>query len=221
MKSHGNQLIRELLADPERFNGYELLKEYYAGFPIETLIPLLSSTDLAVRRVSTWIGSELSKHARPLIASIIPLVNDEDPQVRFHALEIVAVCSFGEDAHNYVHVVAALEDRHDYIRTSSMFLVCNAEPGQLEAAAESLGPSGPSNEMHKRGLSQLVPSHLPSGPEIALMIDSPAPLLRKYGAIAAWRHRDVFPDLISRLSSSSDQDIRMFSEGRCNVRSTT
>jgi hypothetical protein len=48
-KSRGEGLIREMLNDTSGFNGNELLKEYFAGFPLDTLRPLLSNGDPIVR----------------------------------------------------------------------------------------------------------------------------------------------------------------------------
>ena len=97
-----------------------------------------------------------------------------------------------------------------------MFLISNAEPSQIEAALWSVKSDKPDEKLHKAGLSQLVTAHLATKPEILAMIDSAEPLLRKYGAIAAWRCRDRFQDLVSRLESSTDQDIKKFWEQRAN-----
>jgi hypothetical protein len=54
----GNPLIGELLADPaafqERGRAYQLLEEYFAGLPVQTLRPLLQHTDTLVKYAAVW-----------------------------------------------------------------------------------------------------------------------------------------------------------------------
>jgi hypothetical protein len=214
-KTRGERLIREMLSDPARFNGNELLKEYFAGFPLETLRPLLASADRMVRRVAVWIASELGKEARPLIHEAVSLVHDPERYIRAYALDIIAVCSLAEDADKYVHVVRSLEDGDEVIRVQAMFLMSNAYASQLQTAAQSFGVAGPSDKLHKKWLSQLAAERLNAG-AISSMIDSPEPLLRRYGAIAAWRCHDRLPELVSHLALSTDSDIRKFWERRAS-----
>jgi|ERR1043166_5524737 hypothetical protein len=205
----GDRLIRELLNDPTHFNGNELLKEYFDGFPLGTLRPLLSSSDRMVRRVAVWVASELGKDGKQLISDAVSLLHDGDPYIRFYALDTIAVCSLAEEADKYMHVVRALEDSDEGVRSEAMFLMSNANLPELKAALGAFGAEGEPNELHMRGVSQLLTEHVDAA-EISGMIDSPEPLLRKYGAIAAWRCRDRFPDLISNLAPSTDPDIRKF-----------
>ena len=216
MTLRGDQLIRELLTDSGGFNGNALLQEYFAGLPLDTLRPLLSSGDPVVRRIAAWIASELGAQGKPLLNSVIPLVEDPDPHTRANALDMLAVCAEAEDAGVYIHLVRLLDDPHDYIRARVMFFISNAEPSQIEGALWSVKSDKPDEELHKAGLSQLVTAHLATMPDILSLIDSPERLLRKYGAILAWRCRDRFPELVSRLASSTDQDIRKFWEHRAN-----
>ena len=217
-KSTGKRLIAELLSNPIAFyekaeTGVLLLEEYFNGMPLETLRPLLSSPERIVRRVAVWIASELGKKGKPLLDSVSPLVHDEDPHIRVYALELIAVCAEAEEGDKYASVVRSLEDSNDYIRAHSMFMISNAAPSQLQATTQSLGRS-PSDDLHKQGLSQLLLADRLPAEEISSTVRSAEPLLRKYGAIAAWRCRDKFPDLISDLASTADQDIKRFWEQR-------
>jgi hypothetical protein len=139
------------------------------------------------------------------------LIADDNPHNRFYALDILAVCAVADDADKYVHVVRLLEDPHDYIRAHVMFLMSNASASQLQVATRSFGAGGAPDALHTQGLSQLLADR-PDAGQISSMVDSPEPLLRRYGAIAAWRYRDRMPELVSRLASSTDQDIKKFSE---------
>jgi len=214
----GERLIQELLKDPAGFCGcgddYKLVQECFEGFPVEYLRPLLAHNDRAVRRAIVWPVSELGKEARPLIREAVPLLRDPERYVRAYALDIIAVCAVAEDTDKYVHVVRMLEDGDDVIRVRVMFLMSNADISQLNAAAQSFGAKGSSDELHKSGLSQLLTSQFDVG-GISRMIDSPVPLLRRYGAIATWRCREKAPELLSQLPSSQDPDLKKFWEQRC------
>ncbi len=180
-----------------------------SGLPLETLSPLLSSDNSVVRRVAVWIASELGEQGRPLIGNAIALITDEDRYIRFHASEVLAVCSLAEDIDSYEYVVRLLEDRDDAVRVHVMFLMSNANVSQLKAAARSFGSTAPSDDLHRMGLSQLVADR-PDNGTISGMIDSVQPLLRKYGAIAAWRSRAQFPELFSGLEFIADPDLKSF-----------
>jgi hypothetical protein len=207
----GDQLIRLLISDPEHFNGNDLLNEYFAGFPLDTLTPLLSSSNRMIRRSAIWIASELGKQGKPFLKNAAALLSDDDPFIRFYALDVLAVCSVGEDKRQYAQVVRSLEDPHDYLRAHAMFLMSNAEVSQLEATMQSFDSGNASDELHKIGISLLL-AEQPTASAISMKIDSPQSLLRKYGVVAARRLRQKFPEMLSRIESSDDPDIKRFWE---------
>jgi hypothetical protein len=214
MKSHtAERLIRELLNDPNGFSGrgddYKLLQEFFDGFPVEELRPLLAHNHRAVRRAVVWLVSELGKEARPLINEALPLLADSERYVRAYALDIIAVCAIGEDADKYVHVIRLLEDADEIMRVQAMFLVSNAEISQLQAAVKQANADFLSSPSHRSGLSLLLTEHLDVS-AASTMIHSSEPLLRKYGAIAAWRFRNRFPELFLTLEANVDPDVRSF-----------
>jgi hypothetical protein len=219
-ETQGEQFIAELLADPAAFckrgDDYKLVLECFEGFPVERLQPLLAHNDSAVRRATVWIASELGKQGRPLLDGAIAIINDDDPYVRFYALEVVALCSCGKDVHDFIHVVRSLEDKHNHVRAHMMFLMSNADHAQLEAAFQEFSSGKCYNELHKEGLSQLL-TRQDDARAISSMIDSVEPLLRKYGAIATWRSRERFPELITHVVSSTDPDISAFWQHRART----
>jgi len=44
------------------------------------------------------------------------------------------------------------------------------------------------------------------------MIDDPEPLIKKYGAIAAQKNYNKFPELITHAASCGDADVQLFSK---------
>ena len=93
----GQRLIDELLTDSARFNelgkSYELLQEYFEGFPLNTLRALLSNEDYMVKRAAIWIVAELGEAANELINDVIPLLNYNDRYIKYYAIESIMVFS--------------------------------------------------------------------------------------------------------------------------------
>ena len=63
----GYELIENLLFDPSDFfnqgKTYDLLDNFFKGLPVETLIPLLTSSEIDVQKSAIWIASELASNA--------------------------------------------------------------------------------------------------------------------------------------------------------------
>jgi hypothetical protein len=91
----GHGLIRELLADPHRFHedgrGYDLLRVYLGGFPLETLRPLLGSDDPLVQRAAMFVASGLGSAADDLIEDVIPFLESPDDLLRVLAMRLVSM----------------------------------------------------------------------------------------------------------------------------------
>lgn len=209
------QLIRELLANPAKFykfgRPYELLQKYFYGLPVDTLRPLLMHEDANVRKAAIFIASELGEKAKNLIEEVGLLINDPDPKIQWDALESVMVCSTGDYLNKFYLIIIQLESHNDSIRRLAMRLVSNADLSQLKMAYELSAASGHSNMLHNHGLSVLLRGNSINQSEIALMLSSQESLIRIYGAIAADRLFDDFPDVLEFAATSSDPDIRRFS----------
>ncbi|MEP0068941.1 hypothetical protein [Pyruvatibacter sp.] len=151
-------LIGELKAQPESFfeegRGYDLLKEYFGGADITSLIELLACENLSVRKTAVWIVSELGKEAAPIVEAVFPLLDDDERYVRYYATEIVMVCSGAGVKGLFHQVVSALEDNDHAIRKLGMFLISNAALSQLEEAVRYF--SGTGDLVHVRGLRSLL-----------------------------------------------------------------
>ena len=213
-KSVGEQLIQELLANPSKFDhrgrAYQLLQEYFRGLPLETLRPLLSNEDAIVKKAAVWVVSELGKDASTLIHDVIPLLQESDRRIKYHALESVMVCSVDENVDEFVHVARALESDDEEIRRLAMRLIGNANTTQLVAAVKLLRSGSDLDRLHEQGLSAVLKAQSLDIGQIHRMIASEKPLVRKYGAIAAKRTFHKHPELIAAAASSADADVRQF-----------
>jgi hypothetical protein len=210
----GEQLIRDLLADPRKFDSdgraYDLLQAYFSGLPLETLRPLLKNDEALVQRAAVFVASELGSQARDLVDDVIPLVQANDRYLQYHAMEIIAVCCEGELSGNFVHVVRALESQDDVLRALAMLLVSNANTSQLEAARQYFDAAGSNHRTHASGLHALVQAHRLDPAIVASMMQDADPLTRRYGAIAARRLLPEFPYLFTAAESSNDLAVREF-----------
>ena len=213
--SLGERLIQEMLSNPAKFEeqgrAYELLQEYFCGFSLKTLHPLLTHQDKLVQRGAVWIASELGIKARSLIHDTVPLVYCGDRYIQFYALEVVIVCSVEEDVDEFVHVVRAMQNADEVIRIQAMYLMSNADSSQLEAGVRLLESSkDASDKLHRQGLSSLLNQELLNAEEVEKMIDDEEPLIRKYGAMALKRLAPKFPELVIHAISSTDADVHKF-----------
>jgi len=205
--SVGLKLIDKLLVNPSEFynsgESYQLLQEYFNGFSLETLKPLLCHESLFVRRNAIWITSELGINGAFLIDEAIALLKDDDRNIRHYALGVVAVCSVGENMHEYINVFSFLECEDEDLCNSAMFLISNANYFQLKECVRLYGKKEHFNKLHYEGLTILLRIHegltnlleydvaeqtefmLYSDSQMELLICSDVPLMKKYGIIIA------------------------------------
>ena len=210
------KLIADLLADPQKFEddgrAYDLLQAYFAGFPVDTLRPLLTSGDRHVQRAAAFVASELGAGAAELVDDVIPLLAAGDRRLAYDAMEILTVCCTGERAAGMAHVALQLESSDDVLRALAMRLVGRADASQLEAAHDHLssGGAGAGRETHRDGLRVLADGERVEPGVVVAMIGHDDPLVRRYGAIASHRLRKRFPALIDQVGASTDAELRSF-----------
>ena len=128
------QLIDEMLADPIQFEAEgranDLLQYYFNGFPLDTLRPLLKSSNVVVQRNASFIASELGSKSAALVDDIIPLLHSGDPHIQYAAAEVLAVCCHGESAEKYRHIIKLLETSHEGLRELVLDLMSRADRSQ-------------------------------------------------------------------------------------------
>lgn len=214
-ESAGNLLIKELHENPHVFykkgRAYQLLQEYFKGYKLDTLSDLLTNSDPYVKRAAIWMASELGNESRSLITEIVPLANDdEDEYIQSYALEVLIVCAHGEHSEKIIHVIKALQSNRKLIRLLAMRVIANLTADQFDAGIEYLKSSN-ENDLHIEGLRSLNEFEQLSAKQALSMINSEEPLIRKYGAIIAKRKLQSEPDLMKKVTKSSDSDLQEFS----------
>jgi hypothetical protein len=210
----GNPLIGELLADPavfkERGRAYQLLEEYFAGLPVQTLRPLLQHTDTLVKYAAVWVASELGQQASTVLDDIVPLVDSDDRFLSYHALEIIVACAIGNLADRFIGIPRALESRDDVIRVLAMRLLTRAHPTQLEAAAGLADRITGCKDVHRCGLLLLARCESGDHEGVRRMLSDDNPVAQMYGAIAANRLGENSPELLQAAAELADPSISRF-----------
>jgi hypothetical protein len=213
MKDRGSKLIASLLANPKKFddsgNAYELLQEYFAGYPISSLRELLRSEISLVQKSAIFVAAELGRAAKELLDDIVPFLAAEGRFFRYHALEIIAACATGEDAQKFQHVILALEGDDQILRGLAMRLAARVDQSAISAVFQLAGGGVPALQIHSSGLSLLM-SDAPTAERIRKFIRSETPLMRRYGAIAARRTCSSHPEFMADVATSDDAELGKF-----------
>lgn len=209
----GRQLIDDLLADPQAFvaqgQAYNLLQAYFAGLPLDSLRPLLRSSDPWVQRASSFVASELGTGATTLIADVIPLLSSTDLYTQNHAMEVLAVCSEGDAAGLFALVAEKVESDARGIRLQAMDLVARAAPAQLRAAADYFRSSAGSGDVREHILQNLAEGVGLDSPGLTAMLEAPDPVTRRYAAIAIKRLARNDSRIV-RTTESVESELREF-----------
>ena len=134
----GNILINEMLKETDSFvengKGYDLLQEYFNGYSLDTLVPLLNSENNSIQGEAIWIVSELGERGCSyLLDSIIPLLAHDDNGIRYFALECIFLGSYSSRFDDSIYLIDSMESEVEYISFSAMHLLSNANQSQLEA----------------------------------------------------------------------------------------
>ena len=149
--SKGYRLIEDLKSNPERFHKNKqslgLLEEFFHGFPVIELRPLLHSNNTIIKREAIWIASELV-NAEDLIDDALLLLNDDDDFVVFYAAEIVA--RFYRNIDEFSKIFKLLEHQEESVVYSAMNLISNFSRSEIQWAYEYFLKLG--DHIHEQGL---------------------------------------------------------------------
>ena len=217
MTCEAERLIDELLQNPSRFKqrgaAYQLLQEYFGGFPRATLRPLLQSDDPMVQHAAIFVASELGIAAEELLECVVPLIQRGDRYVKYNALEVVMVCSTEERGELFAHVLRAMEDEDEVIRGLAWRLAVRASKFQMRAAHSVFKSVGGDADHHTMGTKGLVDVQGSRTAPIPLLLESELALVRKYGALPVLRDSSSSPELIEKLKGLGDTDLEKIADG--------
>jgi hypothetical protein len=133
--TRGDRLVQRLLSGIDSRAGEEaaneLLREIFAGYPMENLHSLLQSSDSQAVRSGMWILSELGVKAAPLIGDVDKLLDNPIRYVRFFAVDVVLAAATAEHGPTIAKAVALIEDQDKAVRWKVLHLLTRATSAQL------------------------------------------------------------------------------------------
>lgn len=182
--SKGDRLIADLQNDPERFyknkQSLGLLQEFYHGFPISALCPLLRSDNPIIKRESVWIAAELV-NAEDLMDDVLTLLDDDDDYVVFYAAEVVA--RFYRNIDEFAKVFRLLEHSERSVIDSAMNLIAHFSKAELQWAYDYFCKTD--EHSHEQGLWILLHYDEIGEEEMRRFVNSSNTVVSKYGQICA------------------------------------
>jgi hypothetical protein len=202
-----DKLIEQLTTTVGPFQQeYELLEEYFNGHPLDSLRPLLSSSDPTVRRSAIWIAAELGHRASILADDVVPLLTDDEEYVRYYAYEVIMT---GADDTSFWRMLLALDDPSANVRSHAMGMLCNASTHQLRSAIDSIGPID-DVDSHLEGLKLLLTDTVDME-RLRCLCSAGSPRMQMYAAIAVRRSYPATADILASLEHHKEEAIREFS----------
>jgi hypothetical protein len=187
----------------------ELLREFQRGYPLVDLEYMLKSDDNDVVAVAIWITSELGEKCRPLLRSVIPLLDHPFQRVRFWALDCLLWAS-PEKGCDFAHGIALLNDPEDGIRRKVLDLLFRMSDEQLRAAL-SCSEGNRLSPGASDGLRWLLSDDGRLSDRIMDGLRSSDSDLRKFAAVGAARLSKQDKEPLHLASKLDDVDIAKFS----------
>jgi hypothetical protein len=137
--SRGDKLIDTLLNSPEFFAkkafGNDLLKEYFDGYPLDTLNTLLTYDNDIVKKEAIYILSELGEEiCNYFLDTIIPLLQNTDKTIQYYTMQSIFLGSFVSRYEDFLYVVKMLKNTSDSIRNYALELINKANIEQLKSS---------------------------------------------------------------------------------------
>lgn len=210
----GDDLIERILAHSaddaivgEAAN--DLLNELFDGYPVESLGRLLHSGDDAAVRTTSWLLSELSEGAAPMMGELPALLAHPLRQVRFFAIEVVLANGDAGHGTTIAQVLNLSTDPDAAIRWKIIEFLTLASDDQLAAGASCLG-AGQVRELTAWLIHQETEEPDPGA--VVAGLDGDDAVARLFAAGVAARLSDEEPSLLEHAATVEDEQIRSFAQ---------
>lgn len=125
-------------------------------------------------------------------------------------MESVSLCASGHYSDRFVAVVGQLSNDAEPLRRLAMRLISKADRSQLEGAKRRCKELSGCDSVHEHCLQILIDGDSVVDDAIRQMLDSDNKLVCLYGAVAANRLRQEYPDLIEYAASNTNAHVRKF-----------
>jgi hypothetical protein len=208
-RPRGDVLIENILKDGDdgRLSS-ALLNEFFDGYPLEKLVPLLHSEDVEIAKIGASIAGELGAQVRPLMPELTPLLAHPNKAVRYDILNAILCAATGADGDAVARAIMLVNDPELAVRKNALDFLARADREQLAGALARLTDS----EFVSR-LGWLIEVENPnaaSDVEIESKLASEDRLARWFATVAAARAYRRNPALLDRMAIGRDDELWAF-----------
>lgn len=213
--TNGEILINQIMAEgDDGRRSTELLSQFFGGFPLENLVPLLRSHDEATVKVGTYIAEELGAQARPLIPELTPLLGHSSKAVRYDVITAILNAATVEHGEAIARAIMLVNDPEQAVRKNALDFLARADREQLTAALLCLGDDEIAAELRWLLEIEEPPRSKENDTQIESRLDSTDRLKRRFAGIAAARMYRRNPDLLDRLVANTDEELCKFAQSQ-------
>lgn len=211
-KRDGDTLIARILSEEDDENAAnELLKAFFAGYPVDRLRLLLRSRSVSAVRAGVWIASELGAEASPLAEELPRLLEYPQKYVRFFAVDVVLASATSRSGEAIGKAVSLIDDPEESVRWKVLHLLARASREQLAAGLPFV-----SREDIASRLSWLLSDR--SVAEVAERLEGDR-LDGMFAVAAAARLARGRREALQRATASDDAEVRTFADEELSVES--
>lgn len=198
-------LLKRVLLGGTDDEAHELLRAFWAGYPVDRLRLLLRGEEADAIRAGVWIASELGAAAAPLLGELTRLLRHRLKYVRFFAVDAVLASASSHDAKAVGEAVKLIEDPEDAVRWKVLGLLARGSREQLSAAIPAIEEPGIATR-----LSWLLSRE--AGLEGVVAKLEGDHLDRMFAAAAAVRLDRGRRQALQRAAGSADEEVRTFAQ---------
>jgi len=209
--SRGDLLVQQILdkvsAEPGALAN-DLLSEFWRGYPIDRLRPLLRHPDTEIVETGAFLADELPGLMGPLMDDVVPLMDHPSPDVRFLMLGAV-LDNVVNDGEVIARAMLLVHDPHSSVRWTALRFVLRADQEQLESAVPFL-PEVSRTALEESGLLDRQEAAADDWARVRSGLNSADELVRRWAAAAAARFEQQ--ELLSEAVESPDPDVSTFAD---------
>lgn len=189
----------------------ELLKEFFDGYPLANLRPLLKSENERLAKAAIWVASELGRKGEALLPDVFPLLKHRLKYLRFYAIDCILLWARPANQIELASVIPMIDDAEAAVRWKALSFMWRASSAQLEAALSFVSTRElDSNYLH--GLEWLLSPDAADAEKVKVALRSSDGRVRKYAAVAAARMSGIDSSIISLAASNGDRDVEDFAD---------
>jgi len=117
---------------------YDLLQEFFAGYPVDRLQLLLKSENHTAVEAGAWIASELGDDAAAVLDDLVTLLEHPSATVRFYAADSIFGCARADRGDAIAEAIKLIDDPDGGVRWRVMDSMARTSRSKLLAGAAHL-----------------------------------------------------------------------------------